>query len=172
MFNSTSIHVKLAQEAGFEWPYLPEPVDERDRKRGLLVTPEINVLLKGDSTEPWFNRGKATGLLYRFIKGGRLRVSRERGRAKADLRQMVDGDEVWEVCFRYGAFKSGARLLGRFKDKDLFLGTRLVRRRPWDSAELAEAVRVWKAMLPHSNPIRDRELSAYLSERYNEVPIR
>src|SRR5262245_43234395 len=95
------------------------PIPAGRRKRCLVVTKEINAEISGASSSSLFGdvgRGIAGSLLRGFICGGRIRVNREFGRSEdADLRQLVQADELWELCFRYGGLIGGSRLLGRFR---------------------------------------------------------
>jgi hypothetical protein len=136
------------------------------RKRGLLVTEEVDVQIRGVAPEQWLSaegRGMAASVMRGFILGGRCKVSRRRGRSVANMRQIENAEELWEMCFRYGGALSGSRLLGRFKDTDLFIGLKLVPKLGFEN-HFQSAVTVWTERLPSCSPVSAPDLSAYLSE--------
>lgn len=60
-----------------------------------------------------------------FAAGHLVTVSR-RSAPGVDLEQLEDQDEVWSLCFRRP--RPGWRLLGRFLERDVFVGLRLYER--------------------------------------------
>lgn len=134
-----------------------------------MVTPEVNAIIDGTEQRDWYNRGKSAAVMLAFMTGRRCKVRRSKGQSAANLRQMEGHDEVWELCFRYGGVLSGARLLGRFKCKDLFIGLNVVARRPWSEGHLSAINERWNAVFPNSAPVRSRDQADYLSENFDEV---
>jgi hypothetical protein len=90
---------------------------------------------------------------------------------EADLKCMVGVDEIWVLCFR--APRPGGRLLGRFIERDLFVGLGLYTREELAGAAYTErgndAVAEYERLLPHSPTVRSINLSDYLSPYFKDL---
>ena len=107
----------------------------------------------------------------RFVAGHLLCVTRKSAK-DADLEQLEEVDDVWALCFRKP--RPGYRLLGRFLERDMFVGFRLYDRRTLDgkkvySTRAVEIIDSWKRDFGSLNPMSSKNLSAYLSGVVRDV---
>lgn len=134
----------------------------------MLVTREISDVL--DTNEPYFPRATVEALIARFCTGQFVTVSREK-EPEADLKRLVDVDEVWSMSFRTP--RPGGRLLGRFLERDVFVGLGLYLREELGgstySARAADTIAEWIRMLGNIEPVRSAELANYLSHTYRDL---
>jgi hypothetical protein len=140
-------------------------------RRSLLLKPEINDVLDGTDVRTGFPHIEADKVVGRFITGHLLCVTRKSAK-DADLEQLEDVDDVWALCFRKP--RPGYRLLGRFLARDMFVGFRLYDRHTLDgkkvySARAAEIIDSWKRDFGSLNPLRSKDLSAYLGGVVRDV---
>jgi hypothetical protein len=165
-FNSTSLHDGLLREAGFVERTPLRPIQE---KRRIFLIPEIDHFLT--TNDPYFPRATAEATMLRFRAGFLITVSRKMGVHKPDLEKLVGPDEVWVLCFR--SPRPGGRLLGRFLEKDIFVGLGIYLREDLGGAEYelaaANAVNQWAALLGPAQPIRSDDLDDYISATYRDM---
>lgn len=149
-----------------EWPAL-RPQAER---RSVYVLPEILTKVRAPDHEPMFPRASAESLVGIFRSGGLVRVSRQMD-VEADLKCMVGVDEIWVLCFRTP--RPGGRLLGRFIERDLFVGLGLYTREELAGAAYTQrgkdAVAEYERLLPHSPTVRSADLKDYLSPHFKDL---
>lgn len=105
--------------AGLEEHQLLRPLDERDKKRWLFVTSDLERLLSGHG-DASFPSALADGAIGTFCKGWIAKVSREQGAKAVDFKKLKNHDEAW-VMFLPGP-GPGWRLFGRFARKNMFVG--------------------------------------------------
>jgi hypothetical protein len=166
-FSATSL--KLVLRLGFVVRVPLRPIPEP--RRSLLLKPEIQDILDGTNVRTGFPHIEADKVVGRFVAGHLLCVTRKSAE-DADLEQLENLDEVWALCFRKP--RPGYRLLGRFLERDMFVGFRLYDRHTLDgkkvySARAAEIIDTWKRDFGSFGPLRSKHLSAYLSGVVRDV---
>ena len=134
------------------------------------MTEEIAGILDGTAQLPRFPEVTADVLTTRYIAGHYMTVSEQKKVWKKGegplLERLVEVDEVWAICFRKPP--PGWRLLGRFLDKDVFVGLRFI-----DKPDLAgrykevsaEVVGVWDEHFDFE-PIRSASLDDYIGHTW------
>lgn len=161
-FNATPIHVGILLAAGLvERPPLR---GFSTRVRRLYVTKDIDGFL--NANEPFFPRASFESQLSIFGAGHLVTVSRARGDKQADLKQVVGVNEVWSFCFRRP--RPGGRLLGRFLDENIFVGTELKDRHDLGGKEYRIAAEnvasKWMVTTGNAPFVSSSDLSAYLGQ--------
>lgn len=135
----------------------------------ILVTPEVDALLK--AIDPYFPRAEAAIVMSRFCSGQFLTVARTMG-PEADLKQLMEVDEVWALAFRKPKSFGQGRLLGRFLERDLFVGLGLYLRDELAgdayAEKAADAVALWRERIDWE-PIKSAHLDDYLSFDYRDL---
>lgn len=134
----------------------------------MLVPKEVGDML--DASEPYFPRATVEALFARFCAGQFMTVTRKKG-VRADLERLENVDEVWSMCFRTP--RPGGRLLGRFLDRDVFVGLSIHYRedlagRKYE-ARAADAVDIWNSKVAPATPVRSNQLSDYLGHTYRDL---
>jgi hypothetical protein len=136
--------------------------------RRLLVTKEICDML--DASSPYFPRAAAEAMLFRYCSGHFITVSRQKERS-ADLKKMVDVDEVWVMAFRTP--RPGGRLLGRFVERNVFVGMELELREGLAgdayATRAAQVISRWENILGSSQPVKSMNLDDYLGPVYRDM---
>ena len=135
-----------------------------EQKRWLLVTPEVEDLLKGRASRGLFPHVNAELLIGRYAAGHLVTVSRQLTEERPNLEQLVGFDEVWALCPRIP--RPGWRILGRFYERDV-----LVLLRPWEKAKLAghypeaaaQVISDWERIFGDQPPHRGSDIADYLS---------
>lgn len=161
--NTTSINIPRLLKLGFV-----ERIPLRltgPRLRRVLVAPEIDAML--NTNTPYFPRASAEALITSFCAGHMVSVSR-RMEVSADLKRMVGPDEVWTMCFRRP--RPGGRMLGRFLERDVFVGMGLYLREDLAGAAYAEKARIivdsWAERTEGLPYLGSAALSDYLGHVY------
>jgi hypothetical protein len=146
---------------------LPPPL-----KRHLLVAPEIEALfVKSAPLPPLFTRYSALQVTGWYTQGWSLKVALtqkpggyKRGQ-HPDLERLDDVDEVWAMCFRDPG--PGWRMLGRFVEKDTFIGLTIHDRHALTKGAYkvaAEAViPIWEDLFRADQLLRGDTIYDYLS---------
>jgi len=165
-FNATSLNIERLLRCGF--------VDRiplrsgSERRRWVFVTKEVADKL--DNDEHNFPRASAESGIAQFSAGHLVYVSRNRAK-NTHLERLVGVDEVWAMCFRRP--RPGGRLLGRFIERDVFVGLGAHDRHDLAGANYTfrarEAIALWDEKLNGVNPVRSDDLSQYLSGVYRDV---
>jgi hypothetical protein len=90
----------------------------------LLVTPIIADLLSGKDISSGFPDYAADTIVGRYTAGHLVTVSLlgDPDKRKPDLERLENVHEVWALCFRKP--RPGWRILGRFVQRDMFVGLR------------------------------------------------
>lgn len=137
----------------------------------LYVTPGIKAILDGGDPSAGFPHPLADRVVQMFVYGWAYRVTRRYG-IETDLEQLVDLDEAWVLCFRQP--KPGFRLFGRFLERNTFIGLRLHDRHDIGTRQEYERaanrmIEDWKDIFGSVDPLRSRDLDAYLSGNYVDV---
>jgi len=152
-------------------PIVPLP---RQRKiRTIYVSEEINAKIVG----PWNDRrdeyrsGRAHADLLAFTYRDPLVVARRprQGGASYMSRLMPPRDEVWDI--RCVDPAPGIRVLGRFAERDVFIGLTWEMRlalkkfgsREWRDAIL-RATHVWRQLFPVYDPLMGDYFADYISD--------
>jgi hypothetical protein len=141
-----------------------------DFKRHVLLDPRIDALLDGHVAFGVFPATSAERLIAEFSAGWLLRVSRKRTKWRPNLEQLEGYDEVWALCPRRPP--PGWRILGRFYDKDVFVGLRA-----WDKgvlysryAEAAqEVIEDWNELFGNQPPHRGQGIGDYVSPVWEDI---
>jgi hypothetical protein len=147
-FNTTSILLKRALQDKKLLERAPLRPLSAGQKRHLFVTPNINDLLDGRPRFRVFPDVAAEKLIGIFAAGQLVTVSRKATRAKPDIEQIVEADEVWALCLRRP--RPGWRILGRWHKQGIFVALRA-----WEKGQLAlrypeaarEVVNDWHQLL-------------------------
>jgi hypothetical protein len=136
--------------------------------RYLLITPEIESLIEGQTKFGVFPSVSTDTLVAQYCAGwimrGSRKIERRKRRHKPEVEQIVGYDEVWALCPREP--KPGWRILGRFAEKNVFVALRA-----WDKHDLvtrhAEAAQQviddWSRILRGQQPHRGEVWDDYLS---------
>jgi hypothetical protein len=139
--------------------------------RSLLLKPEIGDILDGSDVRLGFPHIEADKIVGRYVAGYLLSVTRKSAK-DADLEQLENLDDVWVLCFRRP--RPGYRVLGRFLERDIFVGFRLYDRHTLDgkkiyTARAAEIINDWKRDFGSLDPLRSQDLNAYLGGVFRDV---
>lgn len=132
----------------------------------MFVTPEIRDVLDGVRLTAGFPDAEATTVNDRYMVGHLISVSRRRGRG-AVLKKIEHADAVWSFAYRRP--RPGWRLIGRFIERDAFIGLSMKSRSFLGRSENAfteEAkaiVEVWNRLLPGLDPVRSDDVEELLS---------
>jgi hypothetical protein len=169
-FSATSLNKARSLRLGFveRIPFRPLA----DPRRCLLLKPGIGEILDGTDVHTGFPHIEADKVVGRYVAGHLIFVTRKSAE-DVDLEQLEDLDDVWALCFRKP--RPGYRLLGRFLEQDTFVGFRLYDRHTLDGEEVyaakaAEIIDDWKADFGSIEPLRSKDLAAYLSgDLYRDV---
>lgn len=170
-FNTTSLYVGELKAAGFVEVF-PLRARSEAQVRRVFMKPEMVDLLNGKSMPPQgFPATCADEVIGRYCAGWLIRVS-EKSNKSSELEKLQDLNEAWALCFR--SPKPGWRVLGRFMDKDIFVGMRI-----YDRHELApstkyeerakEIIAEWGETFPHIPPVSGSFPDAYISGVYINV---
>lgn len=109
-------------------------------------------------------------MMGRFCAGDFVSVSRQL-EPKADLKQLVDVGEMWELAFRKPRSGGQGRLLGRFASKGVFVGLGIYLRDELggDFANAASiASKLWDEKLSFP-PLVSDDLSDYLYGGFRDM---
>jgi hypothetical protein len=140
-----------------------------DPERYVLLDPRIDALLDGRIQYGLFPQWATERLIAEFSAGWRVRVSRKKTKLKPDVERLEGYDEIWALCVRARAGPPGWRILGRFYEKNVFIGLRA-----WDKRHLfshypqaaQEVIDDWKGLFGAQAPLRSQQddLNEYLSK--------
>lgn len=165
-FNSTYLHLGTAVANG----QLIErhPIKGETPLRRLFVTPNVANVLDGQAVpDGGFPEAEAIVVMDSFMKRWNMFVTLTyKKRARPDLERLDDLDEVWAMCFRKP--RPGWRLLGRFVQKDSFVGLGLYDRRDLSTrakyvSAATQAIVDWKAIFGGLAPLNGQGPDDYLS---------
>lgn len=135
-----------------------------EQVRWLIVNPFVDDVLSGRQHFGEFPQVEAEILIGVYAAGWLMRVSRQKTDEKPDIEQIVGQDEVWAICPRKPA--PGWRILGRFYQKDIFIGLDAVDKhklaRNYEKFS-AETIKRWGEIFPQCDPLRGQNISDYLS---------
>lgn len=155
---------RALQLAGLTEHQLPKPLEEKDQKRWLYVTQEIDALLSGNG-DPALGFPTAFGesVISGFCQGWYVTVTRQKN-VKAHLKWLTGHDEAWVMVFPKP--KPGWRLFGRWASKNLFVGLLCLPRGECapDSVYQQRAVEMiaeWQSRFA-ADPLRGKQVSDYL----------
>ena len=132
----------------------------------MFVTPEIRDVLDGVTSMTGFPDAEATTVNDRYMVGHLISVSRTRDRA-AVLKKIDNADAVWSFAYRKP--RPGWRLIGRFLERDAFVGLSMKSRSFLGRDENAftdeawEVVKAWNQLLPGLDPVRSDDVEDLLS---------
>jgi hypothetical protein len=141
-----------------------------ESKRYVLLDPRIDALLDGHIDYGDFPAWAAERLIAEFSAGWLVKVSRKKTKLRPAIERLEGHNEVWALCARKPI--PGWRILGRFYDKDVFVGLRA-----WDKRVLfsryaqaaQEVIDDWNdlfgAQPPHGGPT----VGDYLSMQYEDL---
>jgi hypothetical protein len=105
--------------AGLVEHQLLVPLAEKEKKRWLFVTGDIDDLLSGRNAATSFPSAVADAVIGRFCKG--LIVScTAKMKGRADFKRLTGIEEAWVLVFP--GPDGGWRLFGRFARKNVFVG--------------------------------------------------
>lgn len=156
--------------AGLVEHQLLKPLDERDQKRWVLVTKEIDEILSGQGDPSlFFPSYDADAVIGRFCKGWIVSVTSDKD-GKTDFKKLKNHDEAWVMMFRGPA--EGWRLFGRFAKKNLFVGLALWPRGdcvPWAMYQqrATDMIADWEGRWPAA-PLRSDKCEDFLSWPFDD----
>jgi hypothetical protein len=140
-------------------------------KRQLWVTPEIANVLDGNKPSTGFPHVTADAIVTRIVAGHSVNVTSRREKTGTTFKRFSEAEGVWSVIFPKPP--PGFRLLGRFVEKDLFVGLNLQSRDDLGgsryAAEISRTAEAWNALIPAVPYIDDGDVSAFLSEPYYDA---
>jgi hypothetical protein len=151
-----------------EWrPVRPLP----RQMRQILVSRMAHTVLTGQDSSRGFPAAAADAVMGRFMAGHFVTVSRKSAEG-VDLEQLEDVHEVWALCFRIP--RPGWRLLGRFADRDTFIGLHPYDRivldgRPTYTGYARSIIEEWRVIFGDAQPLTGPNTSAYLTGVYRDV---
>jgi hypothetical protein len=136
-----------------------------DLKRWLYVTEEISGVLDGGHRS--FPHVAADTLITRFLAGQMLTYSGERRkwgrRGDGPTLERLEGlDEIWTLCFRKPP--PGWRLLGRFLEKGVFVGLKLIDKHDLAgnySSVAGDVINEWERLF-NISPLRSASVDDYV----------
>jgi hypothetical protein len=139
--------------------------------RALVVTPNVADHLDGKKINSGFPDAAAETIVARYLAGHLMTVSRKSA-ADVELERLENVDEMWSLCFRRP--RPGWRLLGRFLERDLFIGLRIYDRNvlgniPNYTKLATDTIGDWKEKFGAIEPIRSTDLADYLSGVYRDA---
>jgi hypothetical protein len=142
-----------------------------DPVRHLMVPRQVSDLLNGKRVGTGFPEVAADVIVGRFVAGYLVDISRKSAK-NVDLEQLEGIDDVWVLCFRRP--RPGWRILGRFLERDVFVGLHAYDRHELGSkakyTNAAKAIiEAWKAAFGAIEPLRSPNLDSYLSGVYRDV---
>jgi hypothetical protein len=141
-------------------------------KRYILLDPRIHALLDGHTSFGAFPAVEAEKLVAQFSAGWLMRVSRKKTKQKPDIERLEGFDEVWALCLRKP--RPGWRILGRFYEKDVFIGLRA-----WDKNVLfaryaqaaQEVIEDWIELFGARSPLKGDSVDDYLSPVCRDIDV-
>lgn len=144
----------------------------RNPQRALLVTPEVEMKLRGKDPQCELSSLGMAEVIGPFLAGHSLSVSRicAKRKERVELEQLEGLNETWGICYRRP--KPGWRLFGRFLVRDVFIGLRLYDRRNIGSDYKSVADQIdedWKRVLGTQPYIQSADISDYLSGSHYDV---
>lgn len=157
--------------AGLVEHQLLTPLEERDQRRWLVVTKEIDTILSGKGDPALgFPSVDADVTIGRFCKGHIVSITRQREGPKTDFKYLQNHDQAWVMMFRGPA--EGWRLFGRFARKNLFVGLALWPRGacvPFAMYQqrAADMIADWGTRWA-AEPLRSANYEGYLSEPFDD----
>jgi hypothetical protein len=162
--------------AGLDWPPVPAiRAEDMDgwRLRALMLAPTLRAVMAGAEPMPGFNHGIANSVASRFVRELPLKVGMERARDGSDIRRLEGADEVWSLCARYkGPGGKGWRILGRFIERDIFIGLthapRICLWPPMEEMIFRDVLQRWERTFPGVEPLRGTTPTDYM-ERVNDA---
>jgi hypothetical protein len=170
--NATYLNMVMALSARHIVEVLPLRPKATQIRR-LLATPYMDSLLKGARPETGFPHYRADFLFGSYAAGHLVTVSLAgNSEARPDMERLAEIDEVWALCFRVP--NPGWRFLGRFLQRDLFIGLRAYDRhelgRRKDYHRKAEGViEDWNSLFEGLEPCRGTRVNDYLSGVWRDV---
>ena len=150
------------------------PLAERDKKRWLFVTQEVDDLLSGNSSSAApFPCVKADIVIGRFCKGWVVSFTRKKGDTSADFKCLEGLDEAWSV--KLPGPEAGWRMFGRFARKNVFVGLSCYPRdecAPWAvyNQRALDMITEWNSRLP-TDPLRATAYESYVSDPFHDRDI-
>jgi len=132
----------------------------------MFVTSDIRDVLDGSTPTAGFPDAEAMTVNDRYMVGHLISVSRARGRG-AVLKKIDNADAVWSFAYRKP--RPGWRLIGRFMERDVFIGLSLKsrsflgHRESAFTEEACAAVEAWNRLLPGLDPVRSDDVEELLS---------
>lgn len=139
--------------------------------RHLMLPPEIDALLDGKRPETGFPELAADLVVGRYVAGHLITVSRKPA-PDVDLKKLEGLDEIWTLCFRRP--RPGWRIIGRFLERDLFVGLRAYDRHDLGtrfsySGKGVGIIGDWEEYFGGIQPLRSNDLNDYLSGVFRDV---
>ena len=170
--NATFLNIVTALRAGQLVEVRPlRP--KANQVRRLIIRPDMDTLLKGARPQTGFPHYKADFLFGSYAAGYLVTVSLiGNSKAKPDLERLQGLDEVWALCFREP--RPGWRFLGRFAQRNLFVGLRAYDRHTLGTIakyhrQAEKIIDDWKSLLGDLQPQRGSNVSDYLSGVWRDV---
>ena len=136
------------------------------------MTPEIEAILNGGGAPSIaFPQPQAASILARFCSG--LLVDYTfRAKSRATLKRLTGVDEVWSMSFKQPP--PGWRLVGRFLERNVFVGLGLYPRPDLDpfaqyTARAAEVIAAWNGLIGDQAPLTSSNGENYLGNMSYDV---
>jgi hypothetical protein len=148
-------------------------LEEGPAARRLFLSPEIASVLR-ETENATFDFRELRNVIRSFLAGHFVTVSLTgAARTKADFKRLTGLNEIWTLCSRKPRSEQ-YRILGRFADKDIFVGLALFDRETLGNrnnyhmlAQTAETE--WNRILPGRKPFAGRSVEAYFGGVYRNV---
>lgn len=167
----------LFQLTDTEQLILRKPRRPVNHKRWIYLTPAIHRILDGDDDAfSYLPTYETETLIGRFSAGHLVTASLEgNSDLQPDIEKLIDLDEVWVLCARRPrlAWKQ-ARLLGRFLDRSIFIGTGFYDRAFMGTREryhefASDVPRQWNDLFGETDPYRAKSVEDYLGGVWRDV---
>jgi hypothetical protein len=157
--------------AGLVERELITPLAERDKKRWIFVTQEIDDLLSGkQNPAAMFPCIKADMTFGRICRGYIVSLTRRKADTSADFKCLEGLDEAWSV--KLPGPGSGWRMFGRFARKNVFVGLACHPRddcAPWAvyNQRALDMIADWNSRWA-GDPLRSLHFGDYVSDPFHD----
>ncbi len=144
--------------------------------RSLWVPTEIEAVLCGVLPTSEYPNPKLSALVQRYIAGYYVTASlcgNPNKKNKPDFEKLTGLDEAWAMCFRDTKVNQW-RLLGRFIEKNVYVGLGLYRRSILNGqktyhSKAVEFLDRWDRIRPFQSVVRSNSVEDYISEPVRDV---
>ena len=169
-YNATNpiLHQSVLDNHLTEWR-----LEEGVSLRRLYITPEIATVLQ-NTENAIYNFRELRNVIRSFLAGYFVTVSlKGADKTKADFKRLAGLDEIWALCSRKPKSEQ-YRILGRFADRDIFVGLALYHRVELGDRSNYHSIAKkigsdWDRILPNLTSVSSQEVKSYFGGVYRDV---